>query len=94
MQQIRNYDCLIYSHPENVEIQSKDAATKKEMNINPRERDSFLSEASETFLLSPPRSLLLQGPQAHQSDEQRQPIPDLVDHGTLRNCILLSASLF
>ena len=42
MQHIRNYDCLIYSHPEYVEIQSKDAATKKEMNINPRERDSYL----------------------------------------------------
>ena len=42
MQHIRNYDCLIYTHPEYIEIQSKDAATKKEMNINPRERDSFL----------------------------------------------------
>ena len=42
MQHIRNYDCLIYSHPEYVEIQSKGVATKKEMNINPRERDSYL----------------------------------------------------
>ena len=42
MQFIRNYDCLIYSHPKYVEIQSKDAATKKEMNINTRERDSYL----------------------------------------------------
>ena len=42
MQHIRNYDCLIYPHPEYEEIQSKDAATKKEMNINPRERDSYL----------------------------------------------------
>ena len=42
MQHIRNYDCLIYSHPKYVEIQSKDAATKKEMNINTRERDSYL----------------------------------------------------
>ena len=41
MQHIRNYDCLIYPHPEYEEIQSKDAATKKEMNINPRERDSY-----------------------------------------------------
>ena len=41
MQHIRNYDCLIYSHPEYVEIQSKGVATKKEMNINPRERDSY-----------------------------------------------------
>ena len=29
MQHIRNYECLIYSHPKYVEIQSKDAATKK-----------------------------------------------------------------
>ena len=29
MQHIRNYDCLIYSQPKYVEIQSKDAATKK-----------------------------------------------------------------
>ncbi len=42
MQHIRNCDCLIYPHPEYEEIQSKDAATKKEMNINPRERDSYL----------------------------------------------------
>ena len=42
LQHIRNYDCLIYSHPEYVEIQSKGVATKKEMNINPRERDSYL----------------------------------------------------
>ena len=34
MQHIRNYDCLIYSHPEYVEIQSKGVDTKKEMNIN------------------------------------------------------------
>ena len=33
MQHIRNYDCLIYSHPKYVEIQSKDAATKKESII-------------------------------------------------------------
>ena len=42
MQHIRNYDCLIYSHPEYVEIQSKGVATKKEMNINLRKRDSYL----------------------------------------------------
>ena len=42
MQHIRNYDCLIYSHPKFTESQSKDAATKKEMNINTRERDSYL----------------------------------------------------
>ena len=42
MQHIRNNDCFIYSHPKFTESQSKDAATKKEMNINTRERDSFL----------------------------------------------------
>ena len=42
LQHIRNYDCLIYSHPKFTESQSKDVATKKEMNINPRERDSYL----------------------------------------------------
>ena len=42
MQHFRNYNCLIFTHPEYIQIKSKDAATKKEMNINPRERDSYL----------------------------------------------------